>query len=32
MGSDQTLVIDFSGDMNAINKSENADENIVIEI
>ena len=32
MGSEQTLVIDFSGDMNAINKSQDADENIVVEI
>lgn len=32
MGTDQTLVIDFVGDVNAVNKADEADNNINIEI
>ena len=32
MGTDQTLVIDFVGDINAVNKADEADNNINIEI
>lgn len=32
MGSDQTLVIDFSGDTKSVNKAEEADDNILIKL